>query len=65
MDERFAYGGVAMRVLLHGLADDVGDLVVAAVVHFAHGVQNTALYRLETVFDGRHGALEDDVRGIV
>ena len=56
---------VAVRVVVHRVADDVGDLVVAAVVHFLHGVQDAALDGLEAVVEVRHGALEDDVAGVI
>ena len=58
-------GGVAVRMVLHGLAHDVGHLGVAAVVHLGHGVQHAALNRFETVNDVRHGAVQDGVRRIV
>ena len=54
-----------MGVVLHGLPDDVGDLVVTAVVDALHGVEDTPLHGLQTVLDMGHGALEDDVRGVV
>ena len=44
-------------VVLHGLADDVGHLVVAAVVDAPHGVQDASVDGLQTVFDMRHGTL--------
>jgi hypothetical protein len=46
-------------------ADDVGDLVEAAVVHFLQRVEDAALDGLEAVVDVRDGALEDDVAGVV
>ena len=33
-----ADAGIAVRVVLHGLADDVGHLVEAAVVHLLHSM---------------------------
>lgn len=38
LHEGVADGGVAVRVVLHGIADDVGHLVVASVVESLHGV---------------------------
>ena len=52
-------GGVAMRVVVHGVADDAGDLGEAAVVLFPHGVEDTALDGLEAVLDGGEGAVAD------
>ena len=65
LDQGVLDRGVAVRVVLHGLADDVGDLVVAAVVHALHGVQDAALHGLQTVLDMGHGTLQDHVGGIV
>ena len=63
--ERRADGRVAVRVELHRRADDVGDLVEAAVVHVPERVQDAALHRLQAVVDVRHRAVEDDVAGVV
>jgi hypothetical protein len=52
-------------VVFHGVADDVGDLVVAAVLELVHGVEDAALDGLEAVVDVGDGALEDDVGGVV
>ena len=38
LHEGVADGGVAVRMVLHGVADDVGHLVVASVVESLHGV---------------------------
>ena len=54
-----------MRVILHGLPHEVGDLVVTAIVHDLHRVEDTPLYGFQTVFDVRHGAFEDHVRSVV
>ena len=54
-----------MRVVFHGVANNVGDFVVAAVFHFAHGVQNAALYRFEAIVQTRDSALQDDITGII
>jgi hypothetical protein len=64
-DERGADGGVAVRVELHRGADDVGDLVEAAVVHVPEGVEDAALDGLQAVVDVRDGAVEDDVARVV
>ena len=63
--ERGADGGVAVRVELHRGADDVGDLVEAAVVHVPERVEHAALDGLQAVVDVRHGAVEDDVARVV
>ncbi len=54
-----------MGVVLHGLTDHVGHLVVAAVVHLLEGVQDAALYGFEAVLDGGYGPFQDDVAGVV
>ena len=58
-------GGVSVRMVLHGLTHDVGHLGVAAVIHGEHGVQHTALYRLESVYDVGDGAVQDGIGGVV
>ena len=50
---------------LHRFAHHVGYFVVPAVVHALHGVQDAPLNRLQTVLDMGHGALQNDVRGVV
>jgi hypothetical protein len=62
---RVANGRVAVRVVLHRLSDEVGHLVVAPVVLLEHGVQDTPLHGFQAVFNGRHGAFEDYVGGII
>ena len=47
-------GLVAMGMELHGLADDVGDLVVLAVIDLEEGVENAALNGLQSVVDFRN-----------
>ena len=64
-DERRADRDVAVRMVAHGGADDVGHLVVPAVVHFPQRVEDAALHRLEAVVDVGHGPVEDDVAGVV
>ena len=54
-------GRVAVGMVLHGVAHDVGNLVEAAVVEGLHGVEDAALHGLEAVVDMGHGALEYDV----
>lgn len=57
--------GVTVRVILHGVTDHVGHLVVAAVFQLAHGVEDTALHRLEAVIGVWHSALQNHVAGVV
>ena len=52
-----ADSGIAVRMVLHGLPDDIGDFVIAAVVHFPHGVQDAPLDGLEAIFDRRYSPL--------
>ncbi len=35
--------GISMGVILHGLAYNIGYLVVPAIVHLTHGMKDTAL----------------------
>ena len=65
LHEGVADGSVAVGVELHGVTHDVGHLVISAVVHAAHGVQDAALHGFQTVLDMRYGTLQDDIAGIV
>ena len=58
-------GGVAMRVVVHGVAHDARHLVETAVVHLVHGMQNTALHRLQAVLEIGHGAVENRIARVV
>lgn len=53
LHQRVLDRGIAVRVVLHGIAHDVGHLVVAPVLHLAHGVDDAALNGFETVVDLR------------
>ena len=53
-----------MGVVLHRVADDVGDLREAAVVLLPEGVEDAALHGLEAVLDGGDRAVADDVGGV-
>ena len=48
----------------HGLADDVGHLVVLAVVDLEEGMQDAALNGLQAVVDLRNRPVLDDVGGV-
>jgi len=65
LHQRVADGGIAVGVVLHGVPDDVGHLVVAAVVELFHGMEDTPLHGLEAVHHVGHGPLHDDIRSIV
>lgn len=65
LDHGVANGGVTMGVVFHGVADDVGDLVVAAVFEFVHGMEDAALNGFEAVIDVGDGAFEDDVGSVI
>lgn len=53
-----------MRMILHGVAHDVGDFVESAVVEGLHGVQYSALHGFKPVFYVGDGAFENNVAGI-
>ena len=48
---------ISVRMVLHRVADDVGDLVETAVVHLAQAMQDPALHGLQPVVLVRDGAL--------
>src|SRR5690606_16958268 len=60
-DQRVAERLVSMEMVLHVLNDNVGHLVKPAVIHLVHGVEDPALYGLQTVLDGRNSPLQNDV----
>ena len=60
-----AYRGIAVRMVLHGLADDVGDLVETAVVHLPERMEDAPLHRLEPIVDIGNGPILDDIGGIL
>ena len=57
-------GGITVWVKLHGFAHNVGHLVTS-VLHAAHGVQDAALHRFQSVHDVGYGTFQYDIRGIV
>ncbi len=63
--ERVADGRVAVRMILHRVADDVGDLDEPAVVLLVQRPQNAPLHRLQAVREIRNGAVADDVAGVI
>ena len=58
-------GCVAVRMVLHGLAHDIGHLGVPAIVHFGHCVQHSALNGLETVHNMGNGTVQNGVGRVV
>ena len=62
---RISNRGVTVRVVLHGLTDDVRDLVKSTIIHLLHRVKNPTLHRLQAVFDRRNSALKDYIGSII
>ena len=52
-------------MVLHGATNDVRHLVEATIVHFLHGMQDTPLYRLKSIFNCRHGPFQNYIRCII
>ena len=50
---------------LHCVSHDVSHLVVPAVVHSLHGMQDSSLHRFQSVPDVRHRSLKNNVGCIV
>ncbi len=57
--------GIAVGVELHGVSHDVCHLIISAVVHALHRVQDAALNGFQTVFYMRDGTVENGIGGIV
>ena len=65
LHEGVANGGVAMRVELHRVAHDVRHLIISAVVHALHRVEDASLHGLQTVLDMGDGTIQDAITGVV
>ena len=65
LNERIVNRLVAVRVILHGVAHDVGHLVEASVVECLHRVQDASLYGLQTVGYVGYGTFKYNVGSIV
>ncbi len=63
--QRIIDGRIAVGMVLHGFARDVGDFHEAAVINAMEGPENAALDRLQTVRQVRDGAVADDVGGVI
>ena len=64
-DQGVADGGVAVGVVLHGVADDVGHLDEFAVVVLVQRMEDPALHRLEAVVQVGDRTVADDVGGVL
>ena len=60
-----ADGGVTMRVVGHCSTDNRRHLLVASVVVFEHGMQNTALNRLQAIFKIRDRTVQNHIAGVI
>ena len=58
-------GGVAVRVVVHGIAHDTRHLVEAPVVHLVHRVENAALHWFEAILEVGDGAVQNSIARIV
>ena len=56
---------ISMRVILHTLADDIGHLVEALVVHLMQRMQDPPLHRLQPIIKMRNRPLLDGIRGVL
>jgi hypothetical protein len=52
-------------MILHGAPDYIGYFVEAAIIHFTQRMHDAPLNGFESVFNPRHRALKDNVRGII
>jgi hypothetical protein len=65
LHQRIADAGITVRMVLHGMPDDVRHLVVAAIIEVLHAVQDPPLHRLQSIIQGRYGTLQDHIARIV
>ena len=54
-----------MWMELHGMTDDVRNLIVSAIIHSFHRMENTALNRLQTVLNVGNGTFENYVTCVI
>ena len=54
-----------MRVILHGVTNDIRNFVVAPVLQFPHRMQNPSLHRLKPVIGMRNRSFENYIRCII
>ena len=65
IDEGISDRLVPVRVILHRVTDDVGDLVEASIVFLLQRMQDATLNGFQTIIDMRDCPLENDIAGIV
>ena len=65
IDYRISYGSISMGVVLHGLSNDIGDLIESTIIHLLHGMKDSSLYRLQPIFNRRNCTLQDHIGCIV
>ena len=58
-------GGIAVWVIVHGVAHDTSHLSVVAVVALFHHVHDAALHRFQAIFDVWHRTLQNHIAGVV
>ena len=65
LNECIANRSITMRVILHGLSNDIGHFVHFTVINTLHCMQDTALNGFKTIFYRRDGTFKNDIRSIV
>ena len=63
--EGVANGGVAVRMILHRMADHIGHLDKTTVVLLMQRPENTALHGFQTIGQIRNRAVADDIAGVI
>src|SRR5205814_5550527 len=64
-DEGIPDRGIAVRVVLHGMANDIGDFDEAPVVFVVERPKDTPLHGLQSIREIRYRAIPDDIRGVI
>ena len=54
-----------MWVVFHGLTDDIGHLVKAAIIHFSQSMHQSPLNRFQAIIQAWYCPLKDDIASIV
>src|SRR5438874_7501824 len=54
-----------MRMVLHGLTDDVRHFIITAIIHFFHCMKNAALNGFQPILYRGNRSFQDHIRSII
>jgi hypothetical protein len=65
LHQRITDARITVRVVLHGMPDDVRHLVVATVIQVLHAVQDPALHRFQSIIQRWYGTFQDHIARVI